>query len=412
MNFLLKVLIKFNLSEPLATTIAQFLAVVLVILFAFLADRLTKKVCLSILKRAIRKTEATWDDVFLERKVFDRLAKIAPAAVVYLLIPQVFPDKSIVAVVHKVCWIYICIVGLFVIDAALDAIVDLYRRSKVSKKKPIRGFVQIFKLFIFFAGGVYILSITLDKSPIVFFSGLGAFTAVLMLIFKDPILNFVGGFQLAANDMVRVGDWIEMPKYGADGDVVDISLTAVTVQNWDKTYTTIPPYALVSDSFKNWRGMSESGGRRIKRALNIDMNTIKFCPPEMIEKFKKIQILKPYIESKEKELSDFNTQHSIDETVLVNGRRMTNVGTFRAYIVEYLKAHPKIHKNMTFLVRHLPPGEHGLPIEIYVFSNDQIWANYEAIQADIFDHILSVVPEFDLRVFQAPSGSDFKNLVH
>jgi len=235
---------------------------------------------------------------------------------------------------------------------------------------------------------------------------------VLMLIFKDPILGLAAGIQLSANKMVRVGDWIEMPKYGADGDVIDISLTTVKVQNWDKTIITIPTFALVSEGVKNWRGMSESGGRRIKRPIFIDMTSVKFCTQEMIERFSKIQYLSNYVLDKKKELSDFNEQRNIDNTVLVNGRRMTNLGTFRAYLVSYLRDHPKINKNLTFLVRQLDPGPTGLPIEIYVFSSDQVWANYESIQADIFDHILAVIPEFDLRVYQNPTGSDFQNLAH
>ena len=231
-----------------------------------------------------------------------------------------------------------------------------------------------------------------------------------MLVFRDSILGFVAGIQLAANRMVSVGDWIEMPAYGADGDVLEVALTTVKVQNWDKTITTIPTYALISESFKNWRGMSESGGRRIKRSVSIDMSSIKFCDLEMLERFEKIQYISGYIEQKKNELKDFNRAMSVDTASLVNGRRMTNIGTFRAYVQAYLQNHPKINKDMTFLIRQLPPTENGLPIEIYVFSNDKVWANYEAIQADIFDHVLAVVPEFDLRVYQNPTGADFRIL--
>jgi miniconductance mechanosensitive channel len=220
----------------------------------------------------------------------------------------------------------------------------------------------------------------------------------------------VAGIQLAANKMVSVGDWIEMPKYGADGDVLEVALTTVKVQNWDKTITTIPTYALISESFKNWRGMAESGGRRIKRAVNFDMSSIRFCDEEMLGRFEKIQYIAEYIEQKKKQLEAFNQAAKVDNASLANGRRMTNIGTFRAYVVAYLRHHPMINQQMTFLVRHLPPTQYGLPIEIYVFSKDQVWANYEAIQADIFDHILAVVPEFDLRVYQNPTGADFRKL--
>jgi miniconductance mechanosensitive channel len=256
------------------------------------------------------------------------------------------------------------------------------------------------------AVGVFALSITLDKSPWVFLSGLGAMTAVVLLIFKDAILGLVAGIQLSANDMVRPGDWIEMSKYGADGDVMEVTLTTVKVRNWDKTITTIPTYALISDSFRNWRGMTMSGGRRIKRSVWIDVNSIRFCSPEMIEKFERIALLKEYVRSKREELEKYNREQGVDDASPVNGRRMTNVGTFRAYLVQYLRHHPQVHQQLTLLVRQLQPTEKGLPIEVYVFSSDQRWVEYEAIQADIFDHILAVLPEFGLRPFQSPSGAD------
>ncbi len=240
---------------------------------------------------------------------------------------------------------------------------------------------------------------------------MGVVASVLMLVFKDAILGFVAGIQLSANHMISRGDWIEMPKYGADGDVIDIALTTVKVQNWDKTITTIPTYALISDSFKNWRGMSESGGRRIKRSVMIDINTIRFCDDEMIERFAKTRYLADYIREKREELSAWNRKHHVDDGVAVNVRHLTNVGTFRAYILHYLRNHPKVNQEMTLLVRQLAPTANGLPIEIYCFSSDRAWANYEDIQADIFDHILAVAPEFGLRVFQLPSGSDLRSVV-
>jgi miniconductance mechanosensitive channel len=252
------------------------------------------------------------------------------------------------------------------------------------------------------------IAIVLNKSPLYFLTGLGALSAVLMLIFKDPILGFVAGIQLTANKMVARGDWLEMPKYDADGDVLEIGLTTVKVQNWDKTITTIPTYALISESFKNWRGMQESGGRRIKRFVYLDLGSIKFCTEEMLERFSRIQYITEYIERKKKEISEYNEAFQVDTSILVNGRHLTNIGTFRAYVTAYLKNHPMINQDMTFLVRQLAPTPQGLPLEIYVFCKDKIWANYEAIQADIFDHILAVVPEFDLRVFQEPSGGDFR----
>ena len=266
------------------------------------------------------------------------------------------------------------------------------------------------KILLYFLATILIISIFLSKSPMYLISGIGALAAVLMLVFRDAILGFVAGIQLAANKMVAQGDWIEMPNYGADGDVLEVALTTVKVQNWDKTITTIPTYALISGSFKNWRGMQESGGRRIKRSVNIDMSSIRFCSEEMLERFERIQYISEYIESKKNELKQFNEAAEVDYASLANGRRMTNVGTFRAYVIAYLKGLPVISQDMTFLVRQLQPTENGLPMEIYVFSKDQVWANYEAIQADIFDHILAVVPEFDLRVYQNPTGNDLRNL--
>ncbi len=306
--------------------------------------------------------------------------------------------------------VYMILAGLFAFNAFLKAVLDIYHTFDVSRQKPIKGYIQVVQIIISVFVGIIAVSLVMGQKPWFLLSGLGAMTAVLILVFKDSILGLVAGIQLSTNDMVRIGDWIEMPKYDTDGDVVDVSLNTIKVQNWDKTITTIPAYALVSDSFKNWRGMSESGGRRIKRALYIDMASIKFCTNEMLDRFEKFQLISEYIESKRKEIAQYNEEHNIDTSELINGRNLTNVGTFRAYVAAYLHYHPKVNQNMTFLIRHLPPGEYGLPIEIYVFSNDQVWANYEAIQADIFDHVMAVVPLFDLRLFQNPSGGDFRTL--
>jgi miniconductance mechanosensitive channel len=229
-----------------------------------------------------------------------------------------------------------------------------------------------------------------------------------MLVFKDTILGFVASVQLLRNDMVRRGDWIEVPKFGADGDVIDITVATVKVQNWDKTISMVPTYALISESFKNWRGMSESGGRRIKRAIHIDMNSIELCTPKMLDRFERMELITDYVRERRKEIDEHNRKHGVDSNEHVNGRHMTNVGTFRAYVVAYLKQNPKVRQDMTFIVRQLPPEATGLPIEIYVFSSDQVWANYEAIQADIFDHLLAVLPEFGLRVYQYPGGADLR----
>jgi len=382
-----------------------FLAVGVFVL-AYMVNFFAKRILLSAVRVFVKKSQTKWDDVLTERKVFDRLSHIAPALVIYYL-ANIFPIGQ--ETIERLAIVYIILVGVFVYDSFLNAVIDIYRTYEISKQKPIKGYIQVVKIVTYVFVIIFVISTLMDRSPLVLLSGLGAMTAILMLIFKDSILGLVAGIQLSFNDMVRIGDWIEMPQFGADGDVIDITLNTVMVQNWDKTISTIPAYALISNSFKNWRGMSESGGRRIKRSLYIDLNSIKFCTEEMIARFKKIQYITDYIEKKKEELTQYNKGQNIDDSTFVNGRHMTNVGTFRAYIRAYLKNHPKIHKEMTFLVRQLKPTETGLPIEIYVFSNDQDWINYEGIQSDIFDHLLAVASEFELRLFQNPAGNDFRN---
>jgi miniconductance mechanosensitive channel len=364
------------------------------------------------LRAIISRTATQWDDMILRKKVFNRLAWLAPAIVLYTSISIPFEGYDwLITLINGAVLIYMIIMGIVALDAFLNASLAIYTTYEVSNRIPIKGFIQVFKIIIYFTSAIFIFSILLNKTPVYLFSGLGALTAVLMFIFKDAILGFVAGIQLSANRMVANGDWIEMPKYGANGDIIEIALTTVKVQNWDKTITTIPTYALITESFKNWSGMSNSGGRRIKRSISIDMNTIQFCTEDMLNRFSKVQYISNYIEKTKIELQENNELGQVDNSSLVNGKRMTNIGTFRAYVKAYLVNHPMINKEMTFLVRQLNPTEHGLPIEIYVFSKDQEWANYENIQADIFDHILAVVPEFDLRVFQDPSGLDFSKLI-
>jgi miniconductance mechanosensitive channel len=300
---------------------------------------------------------------------------------------------------------------LLVLNSFMNAVNDIYLTYDISKVRPIKGYIQVAKIILFFVGAILMIATLIGQNPVVLLGGLGALSAVLMLVFKDSILGLVAGIQLTANDMVRVGDWVEMPKYNADGAVIEITLNTVKVQNWDMTITMIPSYAFISDSIKNWRGMQESGGRRIKRSVYIDVSSIAFCTDEMIEKFKQIHFLKDYIERKEREIAQYNRENKIDDSIKVNGRRMTNIGTYRAYIAKYLENHPGIHKGLTAMVRQLAPGEHGLPLEIYAFTNDTRWVAYESIQADIFDHILAVAPEFGLRVFQNPTGHDMRNMV-
>ena len=402
-------LLSYGLGEYLVFYLARGVAVAGVLALSLIANFVAKRYIVSALTYVISKSKTKWDDAVVRQRALNRLAHLAPALVIYVLTPVALEGlDAVINVVRGGVLIYMIIIMMLVLDSLLNTVEDIYQNFRASKEIPIKGFIQVLKLLVYFLATIFIISILLDKTPVYLLSGIGALAAVMMLVFRDSILGFVAGIQLAANKMVAVGDWIEMPKYGADGDVLEVALTTVKVQNWDKTITTIPTYALISESFRNWRGMAESGGRRIKRAVNIDMSSIRFCDEEMLVRYEQIQYIAEYIDRKKHELEEFNQSTNVDLASLANGRRMTNIGTFRAYVVAYLRNHPMINLEMTFLVRQLPSNQYGLPIEIYVFSRDQVWSNFEAIQADIFDHILAVVSEFDLRVYQNPTGADFR----
>ena len=389
----------------------QIMAFLLMIALAWLGKFITRRFFLHTVARIVRRTKHTWDDFFIQRHVFNRVGHLVPPIIIYVFSPVVLEEfPGGIAFLRKFSTVYLIIAGLMVIDALLNAGLDIYRTFDVSRRMPLRGFVQVTKIILYSAAVIIVLSIIMGKPPYFFLGGLGAITAVLILVFRDSILGFVSGIQLATNQMVRIGDWIEVPDFGADGDVIDVTLTTVMVRNFDKTITTVPAHALITGSFKNWRGMKESGGRRIKRAINIDMSSVKICDQKMIDKFRKIKYISEYIDRKLEELKKANEDIPVDEAELINRRRLTNIGTFRAYVVAYLQNHPMINTDMTFLVRQLQPTGEGLPIQIYVFSKEQTWAKYEAIQADIFDHIIAIVPEFGLRIFQYPTGADLKKL--
>ncbi len=409
LEFITDLLVSSRINDATADILARGAIIALIIVLSVLTNFLVKRPLLAVLSSLIVRTQSKWDDTLLEKKVLNQLAQLGPALVIYLTAPLALEGhEGAIAFTTGVVQIYMILVSILVVNASFNAIVDIYLTFEVSRRIPIKVFVQVAKIVIYFIGCIFVVCVIMDKTPLFFLSGIGALTAILLLVFKDAILGFVAGIQLITNKMLSPGDWIEMPKYGADGDVLEVALTTVKVQNWDKTITTIPTYALISNSFKNWQGMQESGGRRIKRSVYIDVNTIKLCTEEMLGDFSKIQYISEYIERKKEEVATYNAASHVDETSVVNGRRLSNIGTFRAYVIAYLKNHPMINQEMTFLVRQLSPTEHGLPLEIYVFCKDKVWGNYEAIQADIFDHILAVVPEFDLRVFQHPTGSDFK----
>ena len=362
------------------------------------------------LERLSSLTNQQWDNVLVEKHVFQRLLNFVPLILIYVLTSPILAGTELLALSQTLINVLFLLAAMLTVDALLSALLAIYSSSGISKEISITPFVQVLKLALYFVSGILLLSLLLQKTPLYFLSGLGALTAVLMFVFKDILMGFVAGIQLIANKMVAPKDWIEMPKYGADGDVIEITLTTVKVQNFDNTITTIPTYALINESFKNWRNMNLSGGRRIKRYVNIDLSSIKFCDTEMLERFTKIQLITNAIQDRQAEIKVSNEEKNVDESTIVNGRRLTNIGIFRAYVDAYLRQHPQISNQMTFLVRQLSPRENGLPIEIYVFCKETNWNIYEAVQADIFDHILAVVPEFDLRVFQEPSGSDFQKL--
>ena len=391
-----------GIDPGLAGWVITGVQMLLILAFAFVADKVAKRVLLRAVIGLAGRTDTNWDDAVIERRVFHRIAHIAPALVIYFFSPAVLGPGMLATLATVLCLLYMVAVVVSALDGLIGAVVDLVGASPLGPRLPLTAFTQVAKLLLYGVAVIIALSVVIGESPALLLSGLGAMTAVLMLVFKDPILGFVGGIQLSVNQMVMRGDWIEMPKYGADGDVLAVALTTVKVQNFDKTITTIPTYALISESFKNWRGMSESGGRRIKRAVHIDINSIKFCDDAMRERLSAIHYMSDYLEAKRREIADWNTRNASAPATALHPRRLTNIGTFRAYVVAYLRHHPKIHQDMTFLVRQLAPTEYGLPIEIYVFSTDQSWVNYEGIQSDIFDHLLAVLPEFELRAYQVP----------
>jgi miniconductance mechanosensitive channel len=408
--YLTENLLELGLTTGMVESLVRGGLILLVLLLSWVAHRVSQGPINRSIEKFAHYTIQQWDDILVEKHIVKRILYFIPLILLYVLSSPILTGTSLLPLSQTLISVLFLIAGMMFLDAILSALLAIYGKSAIAKEISIIPFVQVLKLGLYFVTGILLLSLLLQKTPLYFLSGLGALTAVLMFVFKDVLMGFVAGIQLIANKMVAPKDWIEMPKYGADGDVIEITLTTVKVQNFDNTITTIPTYALINESFKNWRNMNLSGGRRIKRYVNIDLGSIKFCSSEMLEQFKRIQLISQYIQNRQEEILVYNKKHQVDESTLVNGRRLTNIGVFRSYVEAYLRQHPMIHKDMTFLIRQLSPSENGLPIEIYVFCKDTNWTAYEAIQADIFDHILAVVPEFDLRVFQEPSGSDFQKI--
>jgi miniconductance mechanosensitive channel len=398
-------------SNNLTSVMRDITDFVIMVIVVTIIYYISKLVVLKVVRKISHKTSATWDDALYNNRVFHKAVMLVPTMLFNILAPYTlteFPEFLYwVLLANRIIIIYIIIT---IINKFLNALYDIYQGFEISKSKPVKGYIQVMKIIVIVIGIIVIISSLFNKSPFLLLGGLGAFSAVLLLIFKDPILGFVAGIQISANDMVRQGDWVVLSKAGADGEVMEISLTTVKVQNWDKSITMVPTYSLVSESFVNWRGMEESGGRRIKRSINIDMGSVKFCDQQMLQRLSKIGLIEKYIAEKQLELNIHNTKEDIDDSIMVNGTRQTNLGIFRAYLAEYLKQNPYLNQEMTLLVRQLQPGASGLPLEIYAFSKIQDWKPYEDIQSDIFDHVLASISEFELRVFQNPSGSDFRKV--
>jgi miniconductance mechanosensitive channel len=435
MDILFKFLVKnirgIAFPEELIKPLAALICIVVIITIAWLAHYITRRILIVIVSKIAKRTKTTWDDILLKNKIFSGVAHFVPAFILYYAADFSYPDLhrplaelsdaaltalskdyyfELTGFLTKISKIYFIAVIIFVANAFLNSILGIYETTEYSHHRPIKGYIQLVKIFVFFLMGILVVSVLLGRDPTVLLAGLGAMAAVLMLVFKDTILGFVASIQLSANEMVKIGDWIEMKSHGADGDVIDITLNTVKVQNWDKTISTIPTYALVSESFNNWKGMEEAGGRRIKRSVYIDMSSIRFCDEAMLKRFERFDLIRDYVMEKEEEVREFNKKRNVSDEDRISGRRQTNVGIFRKYLEVYLYQHPMVSNELTFLVRQLQPTPTGLPIEIYVFSTSTAWAVYEGVQSDIFDHVLAVIPEFELKVFQQPSGSDISNL--
>lgn len=400
-NWIKNALISIGIPDDVSSYLSIAISVVVLLVVCYIVYWITKRILLRIVTTFVKRTKVDWDDLLLKEKVFDSISHIAPILVLRYLIPFVFEDfPDVIPILIKATDIYFIIIIVKTINSFFNTIEQVLRRSPALKDKPMHSYFQLMKIIVYLLGVILVVSLLINKSPVYLISAFGAMSAVLILVFKDTILGFVASIQISANDMVRVGDWITMNKHGADGDVLKITLNTVKIQNFDKTIVTVPTYAFISESFQNWRGMSESGGRRIKRALSIRISDIKFCTKEKLNGYKKIEYLEDYIEEREKEIEDYNVKHKIDKTELLNGRNLTNAGLFRKYIEIYLEKSEDIKKDFTLMVRQLPPSGTGLPIEIYAFTKTVEWLEYEEIMSDIFDHILASAGKFDLRVFE------------
>lgn len=397
-----------GMKQQTSENLTRFILVLFVILLCVLGNLVARRIVLNVVSKVIKNNKnhkIGWLNQMLDNKVFHRVAYLISPLIVSFFV-EYFPNYK--SLMQRGIQVYVILVIILIVDAVLSAIDDIYVKYEISKTRPMKGIIQVTKIIVFIIGGIISMAALIGESPVIILGGISALTAVFMLVFQNTILGFVAGIQLTSNDMIRIGDWIEVPKYDANGTVIELSLLTVKVQNFDYTITSIPANALASDSFKNWRGMQDCGGRRIMRAIYIDVNSIGFCTDEMIEHFKKIEYIKNYITKKEVEITAYNLNNNLDLTELSNGRRLTNIGVFRIYVTNYLRNHPGLRKDMTLMVRQLAPTSEGLPLEIYAFSNGTDWVDYENIQGDIFDHLFAVVKEFGLSIYQSPAGQDFR----
>lgn len=390
-----------NLSNQASLAIAEGLATLSLLVLSILLVFLAKFIITRFIYKTITKTKTKADDLLIKNRVLIRVCLLIPAILIKTYATDVlYHFVGAQNTLLKANTIYEIIIFVLIIISVINTISDYYESLQYSKAKPIKGLVQFIKIFIYIICFLLIVAFLLHTKVSKILIGLGTISAVLMLVFQDTIKGFVGGIQLSVNDMLRIGDWIVMGN--ADGNVLEINLTTVKVQNWDNTITTIPTYSLVSNPFTNWRGMSESGGRRISRSINIDINTIRFCTPEMMEKYKRYSLISDYVAEREEEIVEYNKANRIDTSCIINGRQQTNLGIYRAYLTAYLKNNPKLNHNMTMMVRQLQPTEFGVPIQIYTFSSIKDWESYEKIQSDLFDHILAATEMFDLKLYQRP----------
>ena len=382
------------------------LDLILLVVVAALSNGITRRVLLTTVRRIVKRTKAEWDDLIFDEGVFTTLAHIVPAGIVRYVAPEIlFEFDGVVDLLIFIINLYIFWIVARVVIRMLNSMLRIFEANPRYRDKPIESYIQLGKIIVYIGSAIYVIALVIGTTPIAVLTTLGAATAVLLLVFRDPILGLVASITISANDTLRIGDWVSFDKFGADGDVIRINLTSVQIRNWDNTISTVPTYAFQSESFKNWRNMQKMGARRIMRAIHFKVNSVRFLGQEDLEKMKSIQRIREFIEAREREVNEWNKTHRADKNLAINGRNMTNIGLFLAYALAYLNENPNIHNELTIMVRQLDATEKGVPLQVYAFCNDTVWVNYERIQSDIFDHLISAAPFFDLELFEYPSGS-------